>query len=252
MYSILIECSREDEDLLSAALWELGTGGISEEPGGFRAFFEEAVSADVIAQKLGRREFEVRPEPGTDWAQISRDSFPPLAVGRRFWLVPPWCEDPAPEGRLRLEINPGMACGTGWHPCTQICLEALERHVRPGCSVLDVGTGSGILSEAAMLLGAGFTAGCDIDPEAVAVARERVGASFFVGSAPSVASRSCNLLVANISSAAVEELGAEFRRVCKPGAVMILSGFPEWDVPEGIGEGQVLRKEEWACLVIAL
>ena len=73
----------------------------------------------------------------------------PMLAGERFFLVPPWCDDPAPPGRLRLEIYPGMACGTGRHPATQLCLEALERTVRPGMTLVDVGTGSGILSAGA-------------------------------------------------------------------------------------------------------
>ncbi len=79
------------------------------------------------------------------------------AVGHR--------RQPTPPGRLRLEIYPGMACGTGRHPATQLCLQAIERYVRPGARVLDVGSGSGILSDAARLMGAASVIGCDIDPD---------------------------------------------------------------------------------------
>jgi ribosomal protein L11 methyltransferase len=67
--------------------------------------------------------------------------------------VAPWSEQAAPPGRVRLEIEPGMACGTGRHPATQLCLEAMERFVRPRSRVVDIGTGSGILARAATLLG---------------------------------------------------------------------------------------------------
>ena len=72
----------------------------------------------------------------------------------RFFLVPEWRDDPAPEGRVRLIMHPGIACGTGTHAATRLCLTAMERHVAAGDSVLDVGTGSGILADAARVLGA--------------------------------------------------------------------------------------------------
>ncbi len=132
---------------------------------------------------------ELREEEPTDWEQVTRDAWPPLCVGERFYLVAPWDETaPTPPGRLRLEIYPGMACGTGRHPATQLCLQAIERYVKPGTRVLDVGSGSGILSDAARLVGAGCVVGCDIDPDAVRIARERVRVPMFVGSADAVRS----------------------------------------------------------------
>src|ERR1700691_2629248 len=97
-------------------------------------------------------------------ARVLRDAWPPLCVGERFYLVAPWhAAVQAPAGRMRLEIYPGMACGTGRHPATQLCLQAIERYVKPGAQVLDVGSGSGILSDAARLLGAGVVIACDVD-----------------------------------------------------------------------------------------
>ena len=153
-----------------------------------------------------------------------------------------------PEGRLRLEVNPGMACGTGWHPCTQMCLEAMERYVEPGAAVLDVGIGSGILTVAARLLGAGCAVGCDIDAEAVAIARERIGGSVFVGSADSVRSAAIDVVIANISAAAVNELLPEFRRVARPAGRLILSGFRRVETHESAVES--LEREGWMCVVL--
>src|SRR5204863_7377462 len=104
--------------------------------------------------------------PETDWVQATQDAWPPLFVGEKFFVVAPWRTEPTPPGRLRLEINPGIQCGTGQHPCTQLCLQAMERVLRPGDRVLDVGSGSGILSIAAALLGAAMVVACDLDPEA--------------------------------------------------------------------------------------
>jgi len=234
LYSIFVVCEPAEEDLLIAKAWEAGTTGIVEEPGGFRAFFEDDASIEGILSG------ELRQEPDLDWAQTTRDSFPALLLGRRFFLVPPWNDEPAPAGRLRLEINPGMACGTGWHPCTQMCLEALERYMRAGDCVLDVGSGSGILSEAARLLGAGTVIGCDIDADVKPA---------FIGSADAMKTASAELLIANISADVVTELAVEFERVLKTGSIMILSGFTECEVPEGLRIVERLQKDQWVCLV---
>src|SRR5205807_9784002 len=173
----------------------------------------------------------LRHEADTDWEKFTRELFPPLAVGERWFLVPPWSNDPTPCGCLRLEVNPGMACGTGWHPCTQLCLEALERVVKPGDAVLDVGTGSGILSQAAAMLGAGHVYACDIDFDAILLARERVRLPAFGGSAGAVRAAAADIIVANISSEAAEELASEFRRVLRPYGTLIVSGFEAGDLP---------------------
>ncbi len=105
---------------------------------------------------------EARQEEDRDWVEAAREMLQPMEVGERFFLVPEWRDDPAPAGRFRMVVNPGMAFGTGVHETTRLCLEALERYVRPGMDVLDVGTGSGILARAAGLLGARRVYACDI------------------------------------------------------------------------------------------
>ena len=92
-------------------------------------------------------------------------------------MVPEWLTDPTPPGRLRIEINPGLAFGTGGHESTRLCLAALERYVQPGTSVLDVGTGGRILAIASHLLGAGRVFACDVDPLAIEVAAGRCASS---------------------------------------------------------------------------
>jgi len=133
-----------------------------------------------------------------------------------------------------------MACGTGRHPCTQLCLEAIERHVKPGDAVLDVGSGSSILSNAARLVGAGRVVSCDIDPAVDAM---------IVGSVDAVRSGWADVIVANIDSSTIEQLAGEFERVRKPESTVILSGFPEWDIPAGLQPKETLRREEWLCLI---
>ncbi len=154
-----------------------------------------------------------------------------------------------PPGRLRLEIYPGMACGTGRHPATQLCLQAIERFVQPGARVLDVGSGSGILSDAARLVGAGSVIGCDIDADNVHIANERVRVPMFVGSADAVRSQWADVVIANIDAATLERIAPELERVRKPESTLILSGFPDWDMPEGFLPKEILSQEEWRCFI---
>jgi len=207
-----------DPELL-ADLYDAGTLGIIEHDGWLEAFFEDSAVAARFGDPV---EAENR-----DWVQETHDAWPPLLVGERFFVVPPWCQEPAPPGRLRLELNPGLQCGTGQHPCTRLCLEAMEQIIRPGDSVLDVGTGSGILSIAAKLLGAGLVIACDIDPDAARMA------TFFVGSLDSIRSDSFDVVVANISDEVVGAMRPDLERVARK---RILSGFQD-------------DNGEWTCVV---
>jgi len=215
-----------------------------------RAFFENGESAGLL-ERFRKYQPVLRREEAVDWEQVSRDAWPPLEIGERFFLVPPWRDDPTPAGKLRLEMTPGMACGTGHHPATQLCLEALERVVRPGDTVVDVGCGSGILSVAAALLGAEAVVACDIDPAAVAVAKIRlVTAPVFVGTTDAIKNSTADVVVANISSAAIEELALDLARVAKPTGTLIVSGFPDWDPPMLLKPSVELKKSGWLCWII--
>ncbi len=242
MISLYLECGASQQDVVIAELYERGTLGVLELGSGLRAWFDDSVD---IQDLVIRYDGEILAEDEQDWAQRTRDSFPPIAIGERFWLVPPWNGDPAPPGRMRLEINPGSACGTGWHQCTQMCLEAMERYVRKGFSVLDVGTGSGILAVAADLLGARLVIGCDVDLDAVRVARERVGDGVFAGTANAVCDAAFDVVVANISAPVVTALLPELRRVGR--GVLILSGFSEgMMLPTAI---EINERDGWRCIV---
>lgn len=229
MFSLELRVRPDVRDLLTAELWDAGSVGIVElDDARVRAFFDDEGARGALLERFATYDPQVREEEDRDWVAYSRENWEPIAAGERFYLVPAWRDDPAPEGRFRITVNPGMAFGTGVHETTQLCIEALERHVRPGMTVLDVGTGSGILAQAAELLGAARTIACDNDHVAVEIARGNLrGTLVFTGSADAVEARVADLLVANISPEAAVALAPEFARCLRPNGLAVLSGFEE-------------------------
>jgi ribosomal protein L11 methyltransferase len=247
LFSLEIECDPEDRELLIADLWDRGSVGIVELSNSrVRAFFEDTADGSELRALFPGASLRI--EEDRDWVQSARDLLKPMEVGSRFFLVPEWRDDPTPPGRFRIQVNPGMAFGTGVHETTQLCLEALEEFVKPGSDVLDVGTGSGILAKAAVLLGAGKVYACDVDPQAVEIAREG-----FVGSVDAVASKSVDLLVANISPEAITQLAPDLIRVLRPGGILLASGLEISDVEQVKAAlppvREVRRKGNWALVI---
>jgi ribosomal protein L11 methyltransferase len=233
MFSIDIECAQDDREMLIAEVWEAGSTGVVELDNSLRAFFDDDARQPELQTRFGG---EIKPADTRDWVAFAHEFLKPMEIGGRIFVCPEWRDDPTPPGRIRITVNAGLAFGTGAHETTRLCLESLERHLKPGMTVVDVGTGSGILAEAAAKLGAGAVWANDNDPEAVAVARENferagVQVSLSLGSADAFPGSLADIVLANISPAWIADLAEEWVRVLKPGGAGILSGFEATDVP---------------------
>ncbi|MCA1247181.1 50S ribosomal protein L11 methyltransferase [Massilia sp. MS-15] len=178
--------------------------------------------------------FTTRAVEDADWVRLTQSQFEPIHIGTNIWVVPSWHEAPDPNG-LILELDPGLAFGTGSHPTTRLCMEWLEAHPAPGKSVLDYGCGSGILAMVAKKLGANDVAGVDIDPQAIESARanaERNGCAidFYVpddfAAAPNArhAKGQFDIVVANILSSPLKLMAPMLSGRVAPGGSLVLSG----------------------------
>ena len=203
-----------------------------------------------------------------DWQNSWKEHFRVLPVGRRLLIKPSWLELDAAEqssGRVVIELDPGLAFGTGYHPSTYTCLEALEALAQPGMAALDLGTGSGILSIAALRLGVGRVAALDIDPQAVSAARRNFRrlrlqsqVELAQGSVPHplAGAGEFDLAMANISARGVADRAPFIRPALKPAGWFIASGMlasqqPEVDaalLPLGFTLQRSWPREEWITL----
>jgi len=180
----------------------------------------------------GRLELGVRAVHEQDWAEAWKRHYHPVRVGERLTIRPSWEEYAPAPGEVVLSMDPGMAFGTGTHESTRLCLRLLERQLRPGMAVLDVGCGSGILAVAALLLGAGSAVGVDIDEVAVRVAQENAArngvasrARFLCGSLARQVQGGYDIVLANIVADVIIGFVPDIPRVLAPGGALIASGI---------------------------
>lgn len=171
-----------------------------------------------------------------DWSTSWKAHFKPLRIGRHLLIVPTWEDIPHTDGDLVIRIDPGMAFGTGGHETTRLCLELLESVMEGAAlfsvpSLLDLGTGSGILAMAANLLGAGRILALDIDPDAVVVARENLAInsmaeSIECGTDPLESlAENFDIILANILAEELVRLAPHLAERLLPGGSLILSGI---------------------------
>ncbi len=195
-----------------------------------------AIRARDAAHEFGRCEAELASIRQEDWENNWKQYFKPFPVGEKFIIKPSWETCEAQEGRIILEIDPSSSFGTGAHNTTQLCICELERLVRPGDRLLDMGCGSGILSVAAKLLGASDLTAVDIDPNAVRIAAENAEKNGFalrtyVGDVTSDAALSeqigggYDVIVANIVADVIIGMREVLTEKMKPEGWLIVSGI---------------------------
>ncbi len=181
---------------------------------------------------MGTLALELQNVADVDWSENWKKYYKPFRIGSHLVVKPTWEPYEAQEGDQIIELDPGMAFGTGTHETTHMCMQLLEKHLRPGMRVMDVGTGSGILAIAAACLGAREVLAIDIDPNAVKVAKENVALNqvqpqvrVVVGDLCKSEAMPCDLAVANIVADAICMLAGPLTRHLQKGRLLICSGI---------------------------
>ena len=264
---------------VSAWAYELGSCGLQAEEVGERTRLSAYFAAEPMCDLAGvRRELTHRlaalgltSSIGTEWVEERdwevewRRFFAPVWATERIVVHPSWIPVELAEGQIAVSIDPKMAFGTGGHESTQLCLQALERYLSPGVRCLDLGTGSGVLSIAAALLGAGPVLAVDIDEKAVANARENLAHNRIsservevrLGSVEAVAERPFDLVLANIQSHVLRPLLTPLRGLLAADGRVAFSGllareeaaFCDWVAEAQLAVDTILAKEAWICVV---
>jgi len=199
-----------------------------------KALFEQSTDPTGITHALAQAlpggpppRFETLADQA--WERVWLEDFRPMRFGRRLWVCPgglPAGDDEA----IRIELDPGLAFGTGTHPTTALCLEWLDGQDLAGCSVVDYGCGSGILAIAAAKLGAAHVRAVDIDPQALIATRDNamrngVAGTLTITGDPALAPRSADVLLANILAGPLVELAPRFAAALGPAGRLALSGL---------------------------
>jgi len=295
MRELVLTCSESQAEVLSDALLEAGALAVSTEDADVDTEHEQALfgepgtepetlawrqnhviallpegqdpaqfMAPIVEAGLAS-EWETREVPDADWVRLTQSQFGPIVVSDRIWIVPSWHRDdaglPPPSGDgevIRIELDPGLAFGTGSHPTTHLCLQWLSAHIEGGETVLDYGCGSGILAIAARMLGAGTVHAVDIDEQAVVSTRHNAKANGVVLQAflpEALPGGSSQIVVANILSNPLKILAPMLSARVAPGGSLVLSGVLERQAGE-VAQAyapwidlQVWQaREGWVCL----
>lgn len=197
---------------------------------------DAAAIIQTAAQQCGLTDlpFETEILEDQDWVRLTQAQFDPIQISDRLWITPSWHHAPD-ENAVNLQLDPGLAFGTGSHPTTRLCLQWLDKELKGGESVLDYGCGSGILAIAALKLGAGSATGVDIDEQAIRASRDNaeqnnVHAQFYLPDG--LPDGQFDVVVANILANPLRMLGEMLAGRTKQGGRIILSGLLDEQVEE--------------------
>ncbi|BBI34751.1 50S ribosomal protein L11 methyltransferase [Cohnella abietis] len=253
----------------------------------FKAYFSEDTLMEPLVAELddllrglpeygydaGEYQIEIGDVHQDDWADAWKQYFKPIAITERLTIKPTWEEYTPKADELVIELDPGMAFGTGTHPTTALCLKALDNAISGGEQIIDVGTGSGVLAIGAMKLGASKVLALDLDPVAVTCAKENITLNGYDDDVEvrlsdllgvlhekennAEVTPPVDLVVANILAEIILLFLADVMKVLKPGGIYITSGIyknKEMVVQAGLLAAgfeivDVLRQEEWVAFV---
>ena len=277
---LVIEDQSEFETFLeeNRAYWDYIDEGLQKKLR--RAFPDQAVSGghrrrtgrkrlDAAVNELGLT-MTAAPLPETDWEESWKDNYPPQEIGERIVVLPYWLAEESTD-RLKVILDPGLTFGTGAHPSTQMVMEVMENVVKPGFHCLDLGSGSGILSIAALRLGAETAVGIDIDPKAEDIARENAAYNGFAAPAftaltgnvtedtalmDTLAANRYDLVLVNIVADVIIGLAPVLPHFLNESSTLICSGILDTRLSDvldaltaaGLTVTATKAKDDWRCV----
>ena len=245
---VTLRIAREAEEIATGIFFDIGATGtviLEESPTEIilAAYFDETANTEEIVgaieaafaqagERSALRRIALSELADQDWMQKWKEGFEPLTIGSRLLIAPSWKLPAETDGRAVIQIDPGMAFGTGTHETTRLCLEAIEKYWN-GDTMLDAGTGTGILAiAAALLVPASHITAIDIDPLAVEVARENISINevseriaVLEATPDRFAGSNFDVVVANLTAEVIIELIEDLSACLRPAGVMILSGI---------------------------
>ena len=277
---LVIEDQQEFETFLeeNRAYWDYIDEELQEKLQGLshiKLYLEDTDTAGLDRLHKAAEELKlpvtVAPLAEVDWEESWKDNYPPQEVGEKIVVLPYWLADSDTAGRLPVILDPGLTFGTGAHPSTQMVMETMEDVVKTGWKCLDLGSGSGILSIAALRLGAQSAVGIDIDPKAEDIARENAAYNGFA--APeftaltgnvtedtalmeNLAAEHYDLVLVNIVADVIIGLSPILKHFLTDSSILVCSGILDTrleDVLAALNKGGlevtgIKEKEDWRCV----
>lgn len=223
---------------------------------------QEFLSRGLSEDELGSWEFELEEKETEDWSKKWKEQWDVTHVTNKIAVVPDWIEYQPKDDEVIIKLEPGCAFGTGTHQTTQLCMKALEKYMKKGDRVADIGMGSGILSILAKKLGASYVYGCDNDDTVIEVAKENakkngVECEFELGTADKVHDK-FDFVCANILHFVLAEIMGDLKNLMKTGALMSLSGILDEKKQmvidayqkEGLELVEEIQQDQWTSFVV--
>ena len=229
-------------------------------------------SRGLSDEELGSWEYVISNKPNEDWSKKWKEKWDITRVTDKIVIVPDWLSYHDKEGEVVIRLEPGCAFGTGTHQTTQLCMKALEKYMKKGDKVADIGMGSGILSICAKKFGASYVHGCDIDEDVIDVAKENAvkngatllsepnsgeGVFFELNTADKIQEK-FDFVCANILHNVLAEIMGDLKNIMKSGAIMSLSGILDEKKPvvleaikrENLEIIEEIHQDQWTSFVV--